>query len=294
MHSTPRERPPSADAAGRGASSQPERGAGGPYALRAPAHTARPLWEIGRVNGVGSAPQEAELEPDPGGGAPSDPDRGAPGRGPELEPEPLLPMSGQLCVEPELDELDPEVPELDDGADVDELGVDESDVEPVPELPVEPVVEVVAALATSAPPATRPEVSAPIASTLRKRNGMGTIPFGVCGRPTQAGTTERAPRVCVSPYTDVGQGTGFADESMTILRRRARCSDSSRLAHRRSNARAQHSRTPHPPDQVNACSRASSRSAWARRSHPGRRSPRASRGSASWRRDAVAGWPRPC
>ncbi len=83
-------------------------------------------------------------------------------------------MSGQLCVEPE---LDPEVLELDDGVDVDELDVeelevDELDVELVPEFPVEPVVEVVAALATSAPPATRPEVSAPMASTLRRRNGM--------------------------------------------------------------------------------------------------------------------------
>ncbi|MGA2474504.1 MAG: hypothetical protein ABSG39_13590, partial [Acidimicrobiales bacterium] len=95
-------------------------------------------------------------------------------------PEPL-PMSGQLCVEPEpdpvlelepedvLDEpelvlLDPEFPVL---VLVDGVVVDELDVELVPELPV--VVEVVAALATSAPPVTSPVVSAPMASTLRRR-----------------------------------------------------------------------------------------------------------------------------
>jgi hypothetical protein len=118
-------------------------------------------------------------------------------------------MLGQLRVEPE---LDPEVPELDepvldepefevdDGVVVDEFDVAELDVEElVPEFPVAPVFEVVAALATSAPPATRPEVSAPIARMLRRRNGMGTVPFVVCGRPIQAGTAERAPRNCVSP-----------------------------------------------------------------------------------------------
>ncbi len=103
-------------------------------------------------------------------------------------PEPL-PMLGQLCVEPEpdpvlelepedvLDEpelvlLDPEFPVLVlvDGVVDCELGV-----ELVPELPV--VVEVVAALATSAPPVTSPVVSAPMASTLRKRICMGGLPF---------------------------------------------------------------------------------------------------------------------
>ncbi len=105
-------------------------------------------------------------------------------------------MFGQLLVEPE---LDPEVPELDepeleepeveddDGVDVDELE-DGVDVELVPELPVEPVVEVVAAFATNAPPTRRPELSAPTASTLRRRNGMSGIPsFSVTGllRPAQ-------------------------------------------------------------------------------------------------------------
>ncbi len=99
-------------------------------------------------------------------------------------PEPL-PMFGQLWVEPE-PELDPEevledpefvlpeeeLPELvpDDGVVVEGL-----EVELEPELPV--VVEVVAALATSAPPARRPEVSAPMASTLRRRICMGVCTF---------------------------------------------------------------------------------------------------------------------
>ena len=91
-------------------------------------------------------------------------------------PEPL-PMSGQFLVEPdpelelepddELDEPDPEPPvpvlpefELEEGVVVDEL-------ELAPEFPV--VVDVVAALATSAPPARSPDVSAPTARTLRKR-----------------------------------------------------------------------------------------------------------------------------
>ena len=91
-------------------------------------------------------------------------------------------MLGQLCVEPELelepDELDepddPELalPELDDGVVVDELVLALE--------PVEPVLDelVVAALATSAPPVTRPVVSAPIANTFRKRIFMGSCPFG--------------------------------------------------------------------------------------------------------------------
>jgi len=97
-------------------------------------------------------------------------------------------MLGQLWVEPVPDpevELEPEeVPDepelllelelpvlvLVDGVVDCELGV-----ELVPELPV--VVEVVAALATSAPPVTSPVVSAPMASTLRKRICMGGLPF---------------------------------------------------------------------------------------------------------------------
>lgn len=121
-----------------------------------------------------AAPQEDGADPEPAGGAPGEPD-----------PEPLG-MLGQLCVEPdelllelEPDELDePElvllepVPELsepdDDGAVVEELVL-------VPE-PVVPVLElVVAASATSAPPATRPVVSAPIANAFRSRIFMGVV-----------------------------------------------------------------------------------------------------------------------
>jgi hypothetical protein len=129
---------------------------------------------VGR--GSGSAEDQAPvadplLEPD--GGGPPEPDGGVP----DPEPDPL-PMSGQFLVEPdpelevepdpdpedELEEPDPVLPvlELDDGA-----VVDADELELVPEFPV--AVDVVAALATSAPPARRPEVSAPTARTLRKR-----------------------------------------------------------------------------------------------------------------------------
>jgi hypothetical protein len=103
------------------------------------------------------------LEPDEGG--PPEPDGGVP----DPEPDPL-PMSGQFLVEPdpdpedELEEPDPVLPvfEFDDG-----VVVDGDELELVPEFPVD--VDVVAALATSAPPARSPEVSAPTARTLRKR-----------------------------------------------------------------------------------------------------------------------------
>ncbi len=107
-------------------------------------------------------------------------------------PEPL-PMLGQLWVEPEPDPvdpelepddvlddpepvlLDPEVPllELDDGVEVDGFVV-----ELVPEVPV--VLDVVAALATNAPPARRPVVSAPMASTFRRRICMVIFLSLVC------------------------------------------------------------------------------------------------------------------
>ncbi len=111
-------------------------------------------------------------------------------------PEPL-PMLGQLWVEPEPVELEPVEPELDepelvlldpvgvlvleDGVAVDEL------VPEVPLDPVFPVLEVVAALATNAPPARRPEVSAPMASTLRRRICMTVLPFISREAPTQSG-----------------------------------------------------------------------------------------------------------
>jgi hypothetical protein len=118
------------------------------------------------VDAPGAAPLP---EPDVGG-AP-DPDGGAPLSEPEPEP---LPMFGQFLVESEPDPaLEPELPlfELREGG-----LAEEPDVELVPEFPE---VEVVAALATSAPPATSPEVSAPPARTLRKRMCMADVPF--CG-----------------------------------------------------------------------------------------------------------------
>jgi len=92
-----------------------------------------------------------------------------------VEPDPELDPDPELEPEPDPeDELEPEpvlpVFELEDGVVVDEL-------ELVPEFPV--VVDVVAALATSAPPARSPEVSAPTARTLRKRICMSCVPFRV-------------------------------------------------------------------------------------------------------------------
>ena len=97
------------------------------------------------------------------------------------EPELVLP-------EPELPEPVLPVLELDDGVVVDELLV-----ELVPELPV--VVDVVAALATSAPPARRPEVSAPRPG--RCEGGSALVVFlssRVERRPVRAGTADGAPR----------------------------------------------------------------------------------------------------
>ena len=155
---------------------------------------------------------------------------------PVWEPEPL-PMLGQLCVElepePEL-ELEPEelledpelvlpVPEFPDLVPDAGVVVDAVPVELGPELPV--VVEVVAALATSAPPARRPEVSAPIASTLRRRICMGECTFRLVKRqPIRAGTPHRAPRIWVRAQNDVGAPEELPDEQVTIHRnRRVRC-----------------------------------------------------------------------
>jgi hypothetical protein len=93
----------------------------------------------------------------------------------DVEPEPELELEPEeLLEDPELVLPEPEFPEvvLDEGVVVEAFEVE---VEPEPELPV--VVEVVAALATSAPPANRPEVNAPMASTLRRRICMGVCTF---------------------------------------------------------------------------------------------------------------------
>jgi hypothetical protein len=137
-----------------------------------------------RGGGQRSVLQEPEADPLPelDVGAPPERDGGVPEGAFEFEP---FPMSGQFLVEVELDpepEPEPELElelelELDDGVVGEEWDVEEFDVELVPVLPERPVVvDVVAALATSAPPAMRPDVNAPVASTVRRRICMG-VPF---------------------------------------------------------------------------------------------------------------------
>ena len=146
--------------------------------------------------------QEPDVDPllEPAGGAEPVPDGGVLEGAPECVPEPV-PILGQFLVEPELElvpepvELEdpepvvpvPELPvlELDEGVVVDEPDVAEFDVALVPELPV--VVDVVAALATSAPPARRPELSAPTARMLRRRIFIACVPFVSSVTPTRSG-----------------------------------------------------------------------------------------------------------
>jgi hypothetical protein len=127
------------------------------------------------------------------------PDYGGVPDGPfEREPAPML---GQFLVEVEpepepepepwpdhaFEDPEPALParEFDDGVVVDELDVEEFDVELGPMFPEFPVVaDVVAALATSAPPATRPDVSAPTANTLRRRICIG-CPFSLGTGPLE-------------------------------------------------------------------------------------------------------------
>ena len=105
----------------------------------------------------------------------------------ELEPELEVELEPEL-VEPEL-ELEPEFPLLDVLGVVEDEPVDE----PVEEFDV--VLEVVAALATSAPPATRPEASAPVASTVRNRIFIGSAFLGQVLHPlTRAVCTSVRPR----------------------------------------------------------------------------------------------------
>lgn len=127
--------------------------------------------EFGLDNGAVPEPAGAVPPPDPlpmSGQLRVDPDPD-----PELEP-------GDVPDEPELVLPDPELPVLvpDDGVVADEL-------ELVPELPV--LVEVVAALAASAAPVTRPAVSAPTASMLRRRSCMGVVPFHSWEAPARSG-----------------------------------------------------------------------------------------------------------
>jgi hypothetical protein len=95
-------------------------------------------------------------------------------------------MLGQLWVEPELELLEPEPDELEDPELVlpvpvlELLELDDGVVVEVLVPALEPVVPVldelvVAASATSAPPVTRPVVSAPIANTFRSRIFMVVV-----------------------------------------------------------------------------------------------------------------------
>jgi hypothetical protein len=85
-------------------------------------------------------------------------------------------MSGQFLVEADPEPaLEPEVPLL---------VLDEGVV----------AVEVVAASATSAPPARRPDVSALTARTLRRRMCMGVLPFRVFAAPAPCGSVRQTMR----------------------------------------------------------------------------------------------------
>jgi hypothetical protein len=135
-----------------------------------------------------------------------------------VEPEPELeldPLDPELELEPELEEpllvlpdpvfavLDP-----DDGVVVEDPELEELVVELEP-VPVLSVLEVVAALATSAPPATRPEVSAPAASTLRKRMCMRCCPFHSCVAPVPSGRYRtRCARILWRPAEPPQRGGG--------------------------------------------------------------------------------------
>ncbi len=181
-----------------------------------PAHTARSsfggvfgsaVWSLSATSRGDPLPEPDRRAPDYGG---------VPGGAFEFEP---WPMSGQFLVEPEPElELEPEpvaefeepepvlpAPDLDDGAVVEGLAVEELDVEVVPVFPELPVVvDVVAASATNAPPAMRPDVSAPVARTLRRRICMG-VPFLSWHRSTRTGShTVRPGSECSRRGTWVG------------------------------------------------------------------------------------------
>jgi len=127
---------------------------------------------------------------------------------PELpEPEPVLALP-ELPVLPELElesVLVPDEPEvvlvvLDPEFPVDELVPPVELVELVPEPDVEP--EVVAAPATNAPPATRPEASAPAASTFRNRMCIGVAFLcRCCARSLERTATACAPDLWATAHS---------------------------------------------------------------------------------------------
>jgi hypothetical protein len=140
----------------------------------------------------------------------------------ELEPVPELELPE--LDEPELELLEPELvppelevpvlpvlePPLDDG-----VLVEEPEVELV--LGVE--LDVVAALATNAPPATRPVVNAPRASTLRKRMCMDDCLSLLVKRLPFGGYRQPAIPTCAGAQSDIGGWVELPCEWVTILRK---------------------------------------------------------------------------
>lgn len=138
-------------------------------------------------------------------------------------------MLGQFLVEPELELELPELeePELelpvfpvleldDDGA-----VVDAPVLELEPELVLGVELDVVAALATNAPPARRPVVNAPTASTFRKRSCIGRNAFRLwCNALHSEGTAQRAPPTCGQSHSELGECVELPCERVTILRKR--------------------------------------------------------------------------
>jgi hypothetical protein len=147
-----------------------------------------------------------ELDPDEGAaGAPAPEWDPLPMLGQFWEdPEPVVPEPVELFELPVPPELELEVPLVPLVPDVvlvlvdPEFPVDDEVpsvvlVELVPEPDVEP--EVVAAFATAAPPATRPEASAPAASMFRKRMCIGVAFLGRVLHPlTRADSDSVRPR----------------------------------------------------------------------------------------------------
>jgi hypothetical protein len=151
-------------------------------------------------------------------------------------------MLGQLCVEPELELLEPEPEEPDELDDPEFVLLDpvfellEPDDGVVEELalvpePVVPVLEVlvVAASATSAPPVTRPVVNAPIANAFRNRILMVCCPFTSCDAPPRSGWQSHvALWTCGRAHNHRNALVAFRDDRVTIHSRPA----SSQLPHR--------------------------------------------------------------
>jgi hypothetical protein len=155
---------------------------------------------------------------------------------PELELEEPEPFELDELEEPELVLLDPvfELLELDD----DGVVVEELVLELDPVVPVLDVL-VVAALATSAPPVTRPVVSAPTANACRNRSFMDAG-FLSCDTPPRSERHSHvAPRTCGQAHNDRSVVVVFPDDRVTIHRRRAW----PKLAHSASVARPQRRRS---------------------------------------------------